>query len=498
MLYASVKQDTTSKHSSARQTECFSDSLLFQDLGRRKVVAKFDAGYLSSDGGVLLLQQTDEALGITRTLRECFVDQRRQELIEHQVVELLRQRLYALALGYEDLNDHDELRRDPLLAASAGKVDVIGENRNPDQRGRALASSSTLNRLELSSQFSDHYRKITPREGAVEEALLKLGVRCLPKESEVLVLDFDATDDPLHGQQEGRFFHGYYDCYCYLPLFCFCGDVVLWAQLRSAEHDAADGTLEAMKRIVAAIRARLPKVKLVIRGDSGFCREELMQWCEGQENVYYCIGLARNKRLESEVALFMAVARKVHAASGAPRTRIFRDFNYQTRKNWSRARRVVGKAEVNDEGENPRFIVTNIPAEGIASRWGDGTCVSGEVRSLYEELYCSRGQAENCIKQMTLDLKSDRTSTHWMKSNQMRLWLSAFAYMLLERLRAWGLRGSEFAKASLGSIRLRLLKVAAQVQISVRRILIRMSEAYPLQKLFQACHEKLREQELRT
>jgi hypothetical protein len=439
----------------------------------------------------LLLRQVDAGLGMSRALARCFVDRRRQDLIEHQVGELLAQRIYGLALGYEDLNDHAELRRDPLLAAAAGKADVLGENRRcAEHRGFALASPSTLNRLELSAQFEDYYRKVHPDAPAVGATLLEMGVRCLPRDAEVLVLDFDATDDPLHGQQEGRFFHGYYDQYCYLPLFCFCGDVVLWAQLRTADRDASDGTLEALQQIVAAIRARMPGVKIILRADSGFAREAIMAWCEAQEKVYYCIGLARNGRLEALLGPALGEARAQHCLCGGASVRRFAELTYRTVDSWSCPRRVMGKAEVGPQGDNPRFIVTNITREGL--RDGQGRdLLEGSGAWLYEEFYCERGQAENRIKQMTLDLQSDRTSTHWLSSNQMRLWLSAFAYLLLARLRAWGLRGSVLEKATLGSVRLRLLKVAAQVRVSVRRVSVQLCSAFPLQKLFACCQQRL-------
>jgi len=486
-----VQQHIPDRPSAARQTECFSEPLLFQDLGARKVVADFSGGRLSSDGGALLLRQVDAGLGLSRTLAQCFVDRRQPERIEHRVAELLGQRLQALALGYEDLNDHQQLRRDPLLAAAAGKEDVLGEERRcPEHRGFALASPATLNRLELSAQFSDYYRKIQPEAAAVEQTLLEMGVRCLSKDAEVLVLDFDATDDPLHGRQEGRFFHGYYGQYCYLPLFCFCGDVVLWAQLRTSNRDASEGTVEALAQIVAAIRARLPKVQIVVRADSGFAREAIFAWCEAQAEVYYCIGLARNERLEALLEPGLMAARARQCLCGGAAVREFREFSYQTIKTWTRARRVIGKAEVSAQGDNPRFIVTNLPEAGL--RGADGAvCLEGGGAWLYEKLYCGRGQAENQIKQMTLDLQCDRTSTHWLRSNQMRLWFSAFAYLLLERLRAWGLHGTALARASLGTVRLRLLKAAAQVSVSVRRIYVQLCSAFPLQALFAQCQQRL-------
>lgn len=473
-------------------TECRQQVFEFQGLGRRKVTVDFSGGRLSSDGGALLLRQVDEGLGVSRRLAECFSDLREPELIEHSVRELVSQRLTALALGYEDLNDHGELRRDPLLAAVAGKSDVLGEERRCEKdRGFALASSATLNRLELGAQFNDRYRKIAPREGNVAKALLELGVRCLPKESELIVLDFDATEDPLHGHQEGRFFHGYYAHYCYLPLYCFCGEVCLWAQLRTSDRDASDGTLEALEVIVAAIRRRLPQAAIVVRGDSAFAREELMAWCEAQRGISYVVGLARNSRLEALLKPALLAARQKHCLTGGAASRVFKELPYRTRSSWSRSRRVIAKAEVNVQGDNPRFIVTNITEEGLVNAEGRLLLLEGCGDALYEKFYCARGNAENQIKQMTLDLKAGRTSTHWMASNQMRLWFSAFAYLLLERLRAWGLRGTALARANLGTIRLRLLKVAAAVTVSVRRIHVRLASAFPLKELFGACQRTL-------
>jgi hypothetical protein len=490
MLVFGVQQVTSNSPTDTRQTECFTEPMLFQDLGSRKVVADFSAGKLSSDGGALLLRQIDRGLGLSRSLAGCFEDLRNPDLIEHTVEELLAQRIQALALGYEDLNDHAQLRRDPLLAVAAGKLDPLGEHRRDEKdRGFALASAATLNRLELSAEFSDRYRRILPRQEAVGQALLEMGVRCLPKDSPVLVLDFDATDDPLHGRQEGRFFHGYYDNYCYLPLFCFCGDVVLWSELRTSDRDASDGTLEALQQIVAAIRQRFAHAKILLRGDSAFARDALLSWCEANE-IFYCVGLARNSRLEEKLQSAMATASEKHCLCGGTPTRVFVEFAYQTLNSWTKSRRVIGKAEVTNQGRNPRFILTNLEQRGLFSK--DGVkLLEGDGPWIYEQLYCERGNAENRIKQMTLDLQCDRTSTHWLSSNQLRLWFSAFAYMLLERLRALGLKGTELERATMGTIRLRILKVAAHVQVSVRRVYVRICSAYPLQELFRQCQGRL-------
>jgi len=455
------------------------------------VVVDFSGGHLSSDGGVLLLRQIDNGLGVTRALAACFGDGRDARFIEHRVAELLAQRVHGLALGYEDLNDHAELRRDPLLAVAAGKLDPLGaERRDPADRGHALVAAPTLNRLELGNSKQSRYHKISHDPEAIEATLLALGVRALPRDTTEIVLDFDASDDPLHGRQEGRFFHGYYAQYCYLPLFCFAGDVILWAQLRPSDIDASEGTVEALEKIVAALRRRFPKVRIIVRGDSGFCREAIMAWCEQQAEVYYCLGLAKNARLTALLAPALERAREKQILCGGASVRVFAELSYRTLESWSRERRVVGKAEVSAQGDNPRFLVTNLPVEGFADDAPESAGRFAAAR-LYEELYCGRGQMENMVKQMQLDLQATRMSTHWMASNQLRLWLSAFGYLLLERLRALTLQGSELGRATLGTIRLRLLKVAAQVQVSVRRVHVRLASAYPLQGLFARCHGRL-------
>ena len=459
--------------------------MLFQDLGKRKVVGDFSGGRLSSDGGVLLLRQIDEGMGIIRTVARAFRDDRNPDLIEHSVEELLRQRIYGLALGYEDLNDHAQLRRDPLIAAAVGKEDLLGEERRLEKdRGYAMASAATLNRMELGAQHEDRYRKLHADPKKLESIVLELGVRALPKHSKVLILDFDATDDPLHGAQEGRFFHGYYGNYCYLPLHCFCGAVPLWAQLRTSDHDASAGTVEALEQIVKALRQRMPKVIIVVRADSGFAREEIMAWCEEQKNVYYLIGMARNSRLEQIIEPAMDKARIRHCLIGGVACREFMEVDYSTQKSWSRSRRMLCKAEaLAGDKTNPRFVVTNIPPQGIENLQGE-KLMHGDPCSLYEEQYCGRGDAENMIKQMTLDLHADRTSTHWMASNQIRLWFSTLAYLLLERLQTLGLAGTVLGEVTLGTLRIKLLKVAALVEVSVRRVHVALCSAFPLQEVF--------------
>jgi hypothetical protein len=471
-------------------TDCKEQPLLFQELGSRQVVADFSGGTLSSDGGVLLLRQVDASLGLTRNLAQCFHDTREQVYVDHSVRQLLAQRLYGLALGYEDLNDHGLLRLDPLLAAACDKRDPLGEDRfNPAHRGVALAGASTLNRLELSNNKTSRAHKLAHKPEQMEACLLQMGARCLPKYAEEIVVDLDAMGHRLHGMQEGRHFRAYYDEYCYLPLYVFVGDIPLWPQLRTGDKDGADGVVAALEKIVAAIRKRCRQARIIVRGDSGFCREEILAWCERQRPVvYYCLGLAKNSVLIKKLGPALANAQGRWCLTGALNVREFADFEYQTVKSWSRARRVIGKAEVTNQGQNPRFVVTNLPANGFKADEDKTRFVPAR---LYEKLYCARGEMENMLKQQVLDLRADRMSTHYLASNQLRLWLAAFAYLLLERMRTWGLAGTELARATAGSVRLKLLKVAGQVRVSVRRVYVQLSSAYPLQALFRLCHRRL-------
>ena len=479
-----MKLPTTASSS----TDCRDQPLLFQDLGPRKVVADFSGGILSSDGGALLLRQIDFSLGLTRRLASCFGDQRNQIFVEHSLSELLAQRLYAQALGYEDVNDHQQLRHDPLLATACGKKDPLGEDRifHP---GPALAAPSTLNRLELSNNKSTRCHKLPHDPKKIEALLVETGARCVPKHAVEIVLDLDAMGHRLHGLQEGRHFNAYYDDYVYLPLYVFVGDIPLWAQLRTSDHGAAEGVVPALEAIVSALRRRCKKAHIIIRGDSGFCHDDIMAWCESQPQVYYCLGLAKNSVLLERAQRAMMDARARHCLNGGARTRVFTQFEYQTKsQTWSRARRVIAKAEVTAEGDNPRFIVTNLPAEGFQE---DQDKTRFTTARLYEQLYCARGEMENVLKQQVLDLAADRMSTHYMASNQLRLWLATFSYLLMERVRALGLWGTKLAEATMGSVRLKLLKVAAQVKVSVRRVYVQLSSAYPMQEIFRLCHQRL-------
>ena len=475
--------------STAAATDCCSQPLLFQDLGSRKVVADFDGGHLSSDGGVLLVAQVDRAFGISRMLAGCFHDRRDARLVDHRLEELLSQRLHAMVLGYEDINDHDTLRRDPLLAVAAGKHDPLGKDR-VQAKGHALAAPSTLNRLELSNCKTSRYHKISHDPGKVRDAVLELGLRCIPRDALELVLDLDLMGHLVHGLQEGRHFSAYYDGYCYQPLYVVCGTKVLWAQLRTGDADLDADVEAALDVILPALRRRCPRARIIVRGDCGFCRESVMQFCEEQKPpVHYVLGLGKNPVLEAKLKRPLAAAARQRERDGSASARRFKGFHYRTVKTWSRRRRVIGKAEVMEAGNNPRFVVTNLPAAGF-----EGEADSKErmaPQALYEKLYCGRGNMENVLKQQTLDLRADRMSTHHLASNQLRLWLATLAYVILERMRTLCLQGTELAAATAGTIRVRLLKVAASVRISVRRVHVRFCSAFPLQDVFRLAHARL-------
>jgi len=460
-------------------TDCNPQQLEFQGVTRRTLVASFDGGTLTSDGGLLLLGEVDRRRGILGRFAACFKDTRKRNLVEHSVEELLRQRILGLALAYEDLNDHDELRTDPLLAAVVGKADPTGrDRRNQQDRGKPLAGKSTLNRLEWGAVTQDRYRKISVDAEAVDRFFVDVFVSGHDQAPAEIVLDLDATDDPLHGQQEGRFFHGYYGGYCYLPLYIFCGTHLLCARLRRSDADASTGAVDDLERIVGQIRESWPEVHIILRGDSGFAREELMAWCEAHA-VDFVFGLARNARLQRALGGELAQARALYEESKKA-SRVFKDFVYRTRKSWSRQRRAIGKAEYLPLGANPRFLVTSLPSEG----W--------PAQELYEKLYCARGEMENRIKEQQLCLFADRTSTHFEASNQVRLWFSSVAYTLLNELRRLGLEGTKLAHARCDTIRNKLLKIGAQVRVTVRRVCVHLSSSYPYATLFTRIVEQLR------
>jgi Transposase DDE domain group 1 len=452
-------------------TECNQSSFGFEAFGRREIVARFDGGTISSDGGAFLLRQADQRLNLLARLAGCFLDGRNQNQVEHSIQEMLSQRIYGLALGYEDLNDHEQLRNDPVFGILAGR----------EQLEEPLAGKSTLNRMELGAGVKDRYKKITFWKEAVDELMVNVFLESYEQAPQQIVLDIDTTDLPLHGKQEGRFFHGYYDSYCYLPLYIFCGEQVLCARLREANHDASFDSLREIQRIVEQIRAAWPEVKIILRGDSGFCRNQLMSWCEAHR-VDFLFGMARNQRLRRIIGAEMHAATEQWKQTGKP-ARVFSEFQYQTKKTkkggWDRERRAVAKAEHIDGKENPRFVVTSLTSE----EW--------PPQALYEELYCERGNMENRIKEQ-FSLFADRVSAETMRANQMRLYLSAMAYILMSGLRRLGLRATELAQAQVSTIRTKLLKIGAQIRVTVRKVWVSMASSYPWQDLYQQVWTNLR------
>lgn len=453
-------------------TDCTQRAFRFAGPGRREIVARFDGGRISTDGGALLLGEVERRTQIVERFASCFIDHRDAAFVQHDVRELAMQRVLGLCLGYEDLSDHDALRSDPLLAALSGKANV----RSP------LAGKSTLSRLELSTTEAaagDRYKRIALDTSAADRLLVDIFVEAHASAPEQIVIDLDATDFTIHGHQEGRFFHGYYDSYCYLPLYIFAGEHLLCARLRRSNIDASAGALDELRRIVEAIRARWPATRIVIRADSGFCREPILAWCE-EHGVDYVIGLAKNERLIAQSQYHLGAAQCAFASTGRSE-RLYGELEYETLGTWSRARRVVLRAEHSRHGDNPRYVVTSLVAAEI------------DAKTLYEELYCARGNMENCIKEQQLDLFADRVSAQTLAANQIRLYFASIAYTLMHALRRLGLKGTELERAQCGTIRLRLLKIGARVTTSVRRIVVSLSEAFPLQQLFATALDNLRE-----
>ena len=462
-------------------THCTTTELRFQDLGSRPVVASFSGGTVTSDAGGLLLREVEAKFRFIEHFARCFTDHRDPDLVEHSLVELLKQRIFGLCLGYEDLNDHDQLRHDPLLAVLVGKDDPTGQDRaRARDRGKALAGKSTLNRLELTpvrANAQSRYKKIVAHLDRMQAFLVEAMLPQYVVPPLRLVLDLDTTDFAVHGHQLGRFFHGYYDHYCYLPLYCFCGDHPLLALLRPADIDASTGALKHLSRIIARLRQQWPDVQILVRGDSGFAREHLMAWCEAN-GVDYLFGLAKNKRLLAALAPALEQAQQHFTQTGQP-SRVFADFTYRTLDSWSRERRVVGKAEHLAKGANPRFVVTSLSAQQYAAA------------ALYEQEYCARGDMENRIKEQQLMLFADRVSCSTMRANQVRLCLATVAYVLCRALRQYGLADTELAPAQCDTIRVKLLKLGAVIRVSVRRVFVALSEAYPLAALFRRVWEQL-------
>jgi len=456
----------------------------FHHLGRRAVIGRFDGGKISSDAGGVLLREVEKRTQILKRLAGCFRDYRNEDRIEHSVGSLIRQRVYGMALGYEDLNDHDSLRHDVVMGLLSEKHDPSGRDRVREQdQGKAIAGKSTLNRLELTPEDANEksrYKKIVAEGEKIDELMVAVFIESYQSAPSEVVLDVDATDDPLYGNQEGRYFHGYYAEYCYLPLYIFSGEHLLCARLRQANEDPASGVLQELARIVTKLKSAWPGVRIIVRGDSGFCREEIMSYCEGLGQLDYVFGLAKNSRLIEQIGAEMGQAQEIYQSTQKP-ARVFKDFRYRTRKSWSCERRVVGKAEYLAKGENPRFIVTSIASE------------EKDARELYEDFYCARGEMENRIKEQQLGLFADRTSTSWMRSNQLRLYFSSFAYILVHALRRLGLEGTELAKAQCDTIRLKLLKIGAQIRVSVRKVWMSFSESYPYLNLFQQVLARLQQ-----
>ena len=456
-------------------TECSSDQFGFARVEGRAVVASFDGGAMTSDAGALLLGATDRAIGLVDRFAGCFVDYRCAERIEHEVRTLVGQRVFGIALGYEDLNDHDHLRHDPVMAVLAGKLEARRRSCAP------VAGKSTLNRLELSRPEPTRYHKISHDPPAIERLLVDLFIEAHARAPGQIVLDLDATDDPVHGHQEGRFFHGYYKGYCYLPLYIFCGRHLLAAKLRRANIDASAGAKDEIARIVGQIRRHWPRTRILLRADSGFARDDLMDWCE-HNRVDFVFGLARNARLVDRIGIALAWAEDQADTTGQAARR-FAEFRWETRDSWSRKRRVIAKAEWmpgrGETGANPRFIVTSLKPAEI------------DARTLYERVYCARGDMENRIKECQLDLFADRTSSATLRANQLRLWFAAMAYVLLCALRRIGLVHTRFAEATCGTLRLALLKIGARVTKSVRRIKLAMSSAHPWQPEWALAHARM-------
>jgi Transposase DDE domain group 1 len=456
-------------------TECSAKLFEFEAVERRSVVAGFDGGNITSNAGGLLLGQVDRGLGLVRRFAQCFRDRRDLRYVEHQVETLVGQRIFGLVLGYEDLNDHDELRKDPAFTVLAGKLKPVLRS-----GCEALAGKSTLNRLEHTpKRHGSKYHKIDCDGARVDALLVEFFLEAHERAPREIVLDLDNTDIPLYGGQEGRFFHGFYDEYCYLPLYVFCGRHLLLARQRRANVAGCDGAIEEMARIVAQIRRKWPKVRIILRADSGFSNDPLMCWCEANR-VDYVFGLARNRRLEAALGEQLAEAKRLSVISGQP-ARVFRDFRYRTIDSWSRERRVVGKAEHTLDGANPRFIVTSLKRTRFAN----------DTRALYEDLYCARGEAENRIGEQ-FELFADRASSATMAANQLRMWFSAIAYVLVDTLRRVGLRHTQFADAAVATIRLKLLKLGAQVRTSVRRIHFALASACPNKVEFELAYLYLR------
>lgn len=464
---------TQQSNRGSQMTVCTESKIELEGVGRRRFELDFSAGRVSSDGGGLLLREADRRLRLSERLASCFTDHRKRWLIDHTVGELVAQRVFGLALGYEDLSDHEDLSRDPFLAALVGKQDPTGEHRL-QSRGQPLASASTLGRIERTkadASASSRYEKVVIDFDAVEDLFVTMFVESYAgREPPRIIIDLDPSDVALHGGQEDRFFHGYYGHYCYLPMYAYCGEYPLSVQLRPSNIDGAAGATELFQRIVEKLRREWPSTHIILRADSGFCRDELLAWCEQAENVDYVVGIAKNSRLKAVLAKKMERARRAYLRTGHA-ARYFADLHYRTLKTWTRARRVVGKAEHLDKGSNPRFVVTSLSASEF------------EKRYLYEDLYCARGEMENRIKEQQLDLFGDRASCHTFRGNAIRLWFSMAAHLLVVTVRRIGLVGTELANAQAETLRNKVFKIGALISVSVRRLYVRLSSAFPRKQL---------------
>ncbi len=463
------------------QAQCNAKQLEFEGLGRRKVVASFDGGDMTSDSGALLLREADRILGMSGAVGACFRDGRDQGKVVHSIETLVSQRIHGIALGYEDLNDHDDLRHDSALGLLSGLAE-------PGRKDCALlAGKSTLNRLESSAPEpvkDSRYHKFSLDTRAMPDLFVQFFLAAYDTPPKHIILDPDNTDDALHGNQEGRFFHGYYGHYCYTPLYIFCGRHLLAARLQPASIDGAACTIEELVRIIPQIRKAWPETRIELRADGGFCRDELQSWCE-VNGVDYVVGCPQNTRLRERAAPAMAEARRRSQKTGRAE-RVFTEFTYCTRDSWSCPRRVIAKAEYlpgkngTRDKTNYRFVITSRKRTGF------------EAQEIYEEAYCARGDMENRIKEAQLDLFADRTSTATMAANQLRLWFSSFAFVLVNAVRRIGLKGTALARAMPGTIRLKLFKIAALVTKSVRRIKLAMASNCPHKELFETAHNRLR------
>jgi len=452
---------------------------LFQDLGERKVVADFEGGRVTSDSGALLLREIDQAKGILEHFSHCFTDMRHPDYIEHGVLELLCQRVYGLALGYEDLNDHDALCSDPLIATLVGKTDPLGLNRRRKQDiGKACAGKSTMNRLELTGdEVNDQYKKIIHDPDKIDETFLEVFISKHTKAPQALTIDLDPTDIPLFGHQEGAHYHGYYREDCYLPIYAFCGHDLLWAKLHTSDEDPAIGAFEAIQYLVTALKKKWPQVNILIRADSTFGRDNIMTWCE-EHQVDYILGLTSNNRLKKKVLKGLKKARKNYY-SPKKNQRYFYNLRYRTKDTWSKKRRVVAKIEHLSSKPKLKFIVTSLSRKQY------------NAKDLYEKVYCARGDMENRIKEQQLGLFADRTSAQVKRANQLRLYFSAMAYVLMHSLREIGLKGTTLEKAQMWTIREKLLKIGAVIKISVRRVLFSLSSHHPSSNLFHKIYHNL-------